>query len=206
LATALRLPITRRATLWNSVTAALYVTFSSYLPVYLTNVYDLALSRTGYAMAGFVILVVLMRPVGGWLSDRFSPRRPLIAATAVLVGTTAVQAFTPPLPLVATVVLPALAVALGIASGAVLAQVAAVTPPEIIGRVGGVVTGVAGLAAFAAPLLMAYSLGRYGGYTPALCLFAAAAAVATRSAITGTRQTTSFASIPATRPEGHPPG
>jgi NNP family nitrate/nitrite transporter-like MFS transporter len=189
--TALRLPITRRATLWNAVTSALFVTFSSYLPVYLTRVYDLALDRSGYAMAGFVILAVLMRPVGGWLSDRFSARGPLVSSLAVLVAATAAQAFKPPFPLVMTIVLPTLAVALGIASGAILAQVAAVAPPAMIGRIGGVVTGVAGLAGFASPLLMAYSLSRYGAYTPALCVLAAGAAIAARSAITGTGDTTS---------------
>jgi NNP family nitrate/nitrite transporter-like MFS transporter len=183
----LRLPITRRGTVWNAATSALFVTFSSYLPIYLTNAYGLALDRTGYAMAGFVIVAVLMRPLGGWLADRLSPRRPLIASLAILAGSAGVQAFAPPLPLVLTVVLPTLAVALGIASGAILAQVAAVAPPRMIGRVSGVVTGVAGLAGFGSPLLMAVSLSRYGGYGPALGILAASTAVAALSALTGTR-------------------
>jgi NNP family nitrate/nitrite transporter-like MFS transporter len=187
LAAALRLPVTRRGTLWNAVTSALFVTFSSYLPVYLTNAYDLGLDRTGYAMAAFIVVAVLMRPVGGWLADRVAPRRPLIASLTVLAGATAVQALSPPLALVVTVVLPTLAVALGIASGAVLAQVAAVVPPLMIGRVSGVVTGVAGLAGFTSPLLMAVSLDRYGGYGPALAILAAVAAVAAANALTGTR-------------------
>ena len=148
---------------------------------------NLALDRTGYAMAGFVIVAVLLRPLGGWLADRLSPRRPLIASLAVLAGAAGAQAFTPPLPLVVTVILPTLAVALGIASGAILAQVAAVAPPMLIGRVSGVVTGVAGLAGFASPLLMAVSLSRYGGYGPALGILAASAAVAALGALTGTR-------------------
>jgi NNP family nitrate/nitrite transporter-like MFS transporter len=186
LATALGLPITRHATVWNAVTSALFVTFSSYLPVYLTNAYALAPEQTGYAMAGFVILAVLMRPVGGWLSDRLSPRRPLTAALTVLTGVTAVQALTPPLPLVATLVLPVLAVALGISSGAILAQVAAAAPPAMIGRVSGVVTGVAGLAGFLSPLLMAVSLDRYDSYGPAVGVLAVGAATAVASAITAT--------------------
>ncbi|HET6532651.1 MAG TPA: MFS transporter [Actinoplanes sp.] len=187
LAAALRLPITRRGTLWYAMTSALFVTFSSYLPVYLTNAYGLALDRAGYAMAGFVIVAVFMRPVGGWLADRLSPRRPLIASLAILAGAAGAQVFAPPLPLVVTVVLPALAVALGIASGTILAQVAAVAPPRMIGRVIGVVTGVAGLAGFASPLLMAVSLSRSGGYGPALGILAATTAVAALSALTGTR-------------------
>ena len=63
-AATLRLPITRRGTFWYAVTSALFVTFSSYLPIYLTNTYGLALDRTGYAMAGFIIVAVLMRPLG----------------------------------------------------------------------------------------------------------------------------------------------
>jgi NNP family nitrate/nitrite transporter-like MFS transporter len=184
---ALQLPITRWGTLWNAVTSALFVTFSSYLPIYLSNAYDLALDRTGYAMAGFVIVAVLMRPVGGWLADRLSPRRPLMVSLAVLAVTTGTQAYTPPLLLVVTVVLPVLAVALGIASGAVLAQVAAVAPPGMIGRVGGVVTGIAGLAGFASPLLMATSLSRYGDYSLGLGILAAATAVAAFSTVTGTK-------------------
>ena len=187
LAAALRLRITRRGTLWNAVTSALFVTFSSYLPIYLTNAYGLALDRTGYAMAGFIIVAVLMRPVGGWLADRLSPRRPLVASLAILAVAAAAQAFEPPLPLVVTVVLPTLAVALGVASGAILAQVAAVAPPTMIGRVSGVVTGIAGLAGFGSPLLMAASLSRYGGYGPALGILAASTAVAALSALTGTR-------------------
>jgi NNP family nitrate/nitrite transporter-like MFS transporter len=183
----LRLPITRRGTLWNAATSALFVTFSSYLPIYLTNAYGLALEQTGYAMAGFVIVAVLMRPLGGWLADRFSPRRPLIASLAILAGCVGLQAFTPPLPLVVTVVLPTLAVALGIASGTIIAQVAAVAPPRMIGRVSGVVTGVAGLAGFGSPLLMAVSLGRYGGYGPALGILAGGTAIAAVSALIGTR-------------------
>jgi NNP family nitrate/nitrite transporter-like MFS transporter len=184
---ALRLPITRRGILWNAVTSALFVAFSSYLPSYLTNAYGLALDRTGYAMAGFIIVAVLMRPLGGWLADRLSPRRPLIASLAVLAVAATAQAFTPPLTLVMTVLLPTLAVALGIASGAVLAQVAAVAPPAMIGRVSGMVSGIAGLAGFASPLLMAVSISRYGGYGPALGLLATGAAVAALSAVTGTR-------------------
>ena len=74
-----RLPITWHATTWYVVTFVLFVTFSSYLPVYLTNAYGVTPVQAGNAMAGFVILAVPMRAVGGWLADRLTPRRPLIA-------------------------------------------------------------------------------------------------------------------------------
>jgi NNP family nitrate/nitrite transporter-like MFS transporter len=42
-------------------------------------------------MAGFVLLAVLMRPVGGWLSDRFGAVPVLTAGYAVVVAGAAVQ-------------------------------------------------------------------------------------------------------------------
>jgi NNP family nitrate/nitrite transporter-like MFS transporter len=50
-----------------------FVAFSVYLPTYLKNAYDLTPSDAANRTAGFVILAVAMRPVGGWLSDRIHP-------------------------------------------------------------------------------------------------------------------------------------
>ena len=50
-----------------------FVAFSVYLPTYLKNAYGLTQSDAALRTAGFVVLAVLMRPVGGWLSDRFHP-------------------------------------------------------------------------------------------------------------------------------------
>jgi MFS transporter, NNP family, nitrate/nitrite transporter len=178
LTAAFRLPITWQASLWFAIVLALFITFSSYLPAYLTNAYGMDTGRTGDLLAAFVIVAVLMRPVGGWLSDRFFPARPLTVALVVLTVATAVQAATPPLPLVVGGTLPVLAVALGVASGATLAQVAAVAPLSMVGLVAGVGTAVAGIAGFASPLLMAVSLDRQGSYGPALTLLAVGAGVA----------------------------
>ena len=48
-------------------------------------------------MAGFVVVAVIMRPVGGWLSDRFGPIPVLAAGYAVVVVGAAISAGTPPL-------------------------------------------------------------------------------------------------------------
>jgi MFS transporter, NNP family, nitrate/nitrite transporter len=183
LAAALRLRITRQAATWYAVSFALFVTFSSYLPVYLGNTYEVAPAQAGDAMAAFVLVAVLMRPVGGWLSDRLAPPRPLAAALAVLAAATTVQACTPPLPVVLAVTLPVLAVGLGIASTAVLVQIGAVAPAPMVGLVTGVVTAAAGLAGFLSPLLMAFSVGRHGSYGPALGVLAAGAALAAATVI-----------------------
>src|SRR5215469_15183012 len=50
-----------------------YVSFSVYLVTYLKNAYGLTAASAANKMAGFVLLAVLARPVGGWLADRLSP-------------------------------------------------------------------------------------------------------------------------------------
>src|SRR3546814_11101488 len=47
-----------------------FVAFSVYLPTHLKNTYDLTQGDAAARTAGFVVLAVLARPFGGWLSDR----------------------------------------------------------------------------------------------------------------------------------------
>jgi nitrate/nitrite transporter NarK len=42
---------------------------------------------------GFVVLAVVMRPIGGWLSDRFGPVRVLLGAYGMVTAFAAVAAF-----------------------------------------------------------------------------------------------------------------
>ena len=41
-----------------------------YLPKLLTGVHDLSKTDAGARAAGFALLAVIARPVGGWLADR----------------------------------------------------------------------------------------------------------------------------------------
>ena len=75
-------------------------------------------------MAGFVVVAVLMRPVGGWLSDRVQAASVLTVAFAVVAVGALVQSTTPGLAPVGTVVFLSMAGALGTASGATFALVA----------------------------------------------------------------------------------
>ena len=51
-----------------------YVAFSLWLPSYYKNVYHLSLARSALLTAFFIFPASLLRPVGGWLSDRFGAR------------------------------------------------------------------------------------------------------------------------------------
>ena len=74
-----KLRITWQACILYAVAFGGYVAFSVYLPAYLKTDYGLTPADAANRMAGFVLVAVLMRPVGGWLSDRFGPI-PVLAA------------------------------------------------------------------------------------------------------------------------------
>jgi NNP family nitrate/nitrite transporter-like MFS transporter len=176
LGAAARLSITWQACILYAVAFGGYVAFSVYLPAYLRTAYGLEQADAANRMAGFVVLAVLMRPVGGWLSDRFGPVPVLAGAfTAVTLGA-AVQASTPPLMPLGTVAFLAMAAALGAGSGATFALVAQVAPVAKVGSVTGLVGAAGGLGGFVPPLVMGYVHGRTGSYGIGLALLAVVAA------------------------------
>ena len=90
--------------------------------------YGLEQNDAAQRMAGFVVLAVLMRPAGGWLSDRVAPLKVLAGAFAVVCVCAAVQSATPDLMPVGTIAFLTMAACLGAASGAVFAHVAQRAP------------------------------------------------------------------------------
>jgi NNP family nitrate/nitrite transporter-like MFS transporter len=178
LAATLRLRITWQAAALYAVTFGGYVAFSVYLPAYLKTAYGLTQADAANRMAGFVLVAVVMRPVGGWLSDRFAPTRVLAATLAVVVAGAVVQAFTPGLAPLGTVAFLAMAAALGAGSGATFALVAMLAPQNKVGSVTGVVGAAGGLGGFVPPLVMGVIYGRYGSYAVGLALLAVVASAA----------------------------
>ncbi|MEO9139092.1 MAG: MFS transporter [Jatrophihabitans sp.] len=164
LATTVRLPITWRASVLYAVGFGGYVAFSVYLPTYLKNAYSLAQSDAANKMAGFVLLAVVLRPIGGWLSDRFEAPRVLMGAFAVVAVGAFVQATEPSLSPVGTIAFLSMAAALGASSGAVFALVARRAPASQVGGVTGVVGAAGGLGGFIPPLLMGSIYGGRGSY------------------------------------------
>ncbi|MEU1640687.1 MFS transporter [Nonomuraea sp. NPDC005701] len=94
MAAALRLPITWQACVLYAVAFGGYVAFSVYLPAYLQTGYGLEQADAANRMAGFVVLAVLARPIGGWLSDRVGPVPVLTGVFVVTAVTAGVQALT----------------------------------------------------------------------------------------------------------------
>ncbi|MGW3355476.1 nitrate/nitrite transporter [Streptomyces bungoensis] len=187
LADTLKLGITWQASALYAVTFGGYVAFSVYLPTYLRTGYALTQADAANRMAGFVLLAVAMRPVGGWLSDRVGPVRVLTGVLAVVLAGAVVQSFTPSLAPVGTAAFLAMAAALGAGSGAVFALVALLAPASEIGSVTGVVGAAGGLGGFLPPLVMGSLYGAYGSYAAGLALLAVVAAAALAFTGTGVR-------------------
>lgn len=148
------LPATRQLSLIYAMGFGGFVAFSVYLPTYLTNAYGLTPNDAALRTAGFVVLAVAMRPLGGWISDRLHPVPVLtccFAAAAALAGLAAVE-----LPLMpwGTLAFLGLAAVLGASSGACFALVAKITPVPKVGAVTGIVGAAGGLGGFIPPLVM----------------------------------------------------
>ncbi|MFD5661587.1 MFS transporter [Streptomyces hirsutus] len=187
LAATMKLGITWQASALYAVAFGGYVAFSVYLPTYLKTGYGLTQADAANRMAGFVLLAVAMRPMGGWLSDRLGPVRVLAGSLAVVVAGALVQSFTPPLAPVGTVAFLAMAAALGAGSGATFALVAQLTPAGQVGSVTGIVGAAGGLGGFLPPLVMGSLYGVYGTYAAGLVLLAIVSAAALAYTLTGVR-------------------
>ncbi|MBT2440252.1 NarK/NasA family nitrate transporter [Streptomyces sp. ISL-36] len=130
------------------------VAFGVYLPTYLKTWYALDPTDAGTKAAGFALVTVVFRPIGGWLSDRIHPAVVTAAALGVVALLAVVQAFDPPLNPGGTVALLCMAAGLGTASGSVFALVSQVTPQPQVGSVTGIVGAMGGLGGFVPPLVM----------------------------------------------------
>jgi MFS transporter, NNP family, nitrate/nitrite transporter len=178
LAATARLRITWQAAALYAVAFGGYVAFSVYLPSYLKTGYGLAQADAANRMAGFVLLAVLMRPLGGWLSDRFAPTRVLAWALSIVAVCAIVQSSAPSLVPTGTIAFLAMAAALGAASGATFALVALLAPADKVGSVTGVVGAAGGLGGFVPPLVMGFVYGQFGSYATGLIALAVVAASA----------------------------
>jgi NNP family nitrate/nitrite transporter-like MFS transporter len=167
-----RLPLTWKASAIYAVGFGGYVAFSVYLPTYLKTAYSLTQDDAANRMAGFVLLAVICRPLGGWLSDRFAAAQVLIGAFTLVTVGALIQSATPKLVPTATIAFLLMAAALGAASGATFALVAQRAPANKVGAVTGVVGAAGGLGGFVPPLVMGSIYGALSSYAVGLLLLA----------------------------------
>jgi hypothetical protein len=188
LGSTLRMATTVQLSFLYAVAFGGFVAFSVYLPTYLASAYDLDKGDAALRTAGFVVLAVAMRPVGGWLSDHFNPITVLISAYTTTAVLAAVAAFHLVLIPFGTAAFLGMAAALGTATGAVFALVARLVEPAWVGAVTGVVGAAGGLGGFFPPLVMGLVYGLTGGCGIGFILLAATAGAAGLFTATALRQ------------------
>jgi NNP family nitrate/nitrite transporter-like MFS transporter len=167
-----KLPATAQLSLVYAVGFGGFVAFSVYLPTYLINAFDLAPNDAAMRTAGFVVLAVAMRPVGGWLSDTYNPVSVLVVAFTGAAVLAALAAFELPLVPTGTIAFLGLAAALGASAGATFALVAILAPSTKVGAVTGIVGAAGGLGGFVPPLVMGAVFSAVGNYGIGLALLA----------------------------------
>jgi NNP family nitrate/nitrite transporter-like MFS transporter len=168
----LREPDTLSMAFLYSLTFGGFVGLASFLPTYFHEQYHLSRVAAGDVTTVVVVSGSLLRPIGGWLSDRFGGYRLLVT---LLTGFAVCLGF-----IAAGVTLrPAVALffvglgMLGMGNGAVF-QLVPQRFPERIGLVTGIVGAAGGLGGFFLPSVLGAIRDSYGTYAPGLVLFTAA--------------------------------
>jgi len=128
-----------------------FVAMAIYLPILLTEVFNLTPGDAGARTAGFVLLATVMRPVGGIMADKIGGQRILLWVFAI----TAAMAIFLACPSIYTFTVGALgmAAAIGLGNGAVFKLVPQYFP-QSVGAVTGLVGASGGLGGFFPPLVL----------------------------------------------------
>lgn len=158
----LREPMSWVLSLFYFLTFGGFVAMSIYLPIFLTEMFELTPQDAGLRTAGFVALATLMRPAGGALADRVGGRRilawvfPATAAMAVFMACPSIVTF--------TIGALGMAAAIGLGNGAVFKLVPEYFP-RTVGSVTGLVGAAGGLGGFFPPLVLGAVRQSTGSFT-----------------------------------------
>ncbi|WP_243292497.1 nitrate/nitrite transporter [Bacillus sp. FJAT-47783] len=157
----------KNATLWSLslfyfITFGAFVAFTVYLPNFLVNHFGMTTVDAGLRTAGFITLATLMRPIGGYLSDKFNPFGILMAVFAGLTFSGILLSFSPTLELYTIGVL-TVAFCAGIGNGTVFKLVPMYFTKQA-GIVNGIVSAIGGLGGFFPPLVLTTVFGATGHY------------------------------------------
>lgn len=174
----MKLPFTWQACYLYALSFGGYVAFSVYLPTYLMNAYGLDAADASLRMAGFVVAAVVLRPIGGILSDKFNAPFTLLSSYTLVLLCALALATNPRLEGLGTVAFLLMAVGLGAGAGAVFALVAQVSNPSQVGSITGFVGAAGGLGGFIPPLLLGTLWINTEEYRVGLLLLAAATLLA----------------------------
>lgn len=142
-----------RFSLYYVVVFGAYVALSAWLPKYFVSVYDVPLGTAALLTTPFIFTSSLLRPFGGWLSDKFGPRR-VTTAVFLFGGLCSLLLFLPLEITGFTILVTLLGVAQGIGKASTIKYVPVFYPKDV-GAVVGLVGALGALGGFVMPPLFA---------------------------------------------------
>ena len=152
------------------VTFGGFVGLSSFLPIFFRDQYGVSPVQAGYLTAVAAGVGSFVRPLGGYLGDRFGGVPTLSVLLVFISGICALASVLPPLGLAVALLAGGMA-CLGLGSGAVFQLVPGRFPGEI-GVATGVVGALGGLGGFFLPLLLGNAREITGSFGPGLLTLA----------------------------------
>ena len=163
--------------LFYSVTFGGYVGLSSFLPLFFRDQYHVTPVMAGYLTALGAISGSLVRPLGGWLADKYGGVKMLNVLLALIGLSYLLASLLPALPLMAAILVGGM-LFLGLGNGAVFQLVPQRFQNEI-GVATGVVGALGGLGGFLLPNILGQIKQANGSFARGFIVLAATAFAAT---------------------------
>lgn len=145
------------------LTFGTFVTFSSYLSTLLSELFNITGLEAGIRAAGFVVLATLIRPVGGYLSDRFGAKKLLSVVFSGVLLCSIFIAFATENLILFSVGCAIIAIMVGIGNGSVFKMVPEISSANI-GAVTGIVGAIGGIGGFFPPIVLGLVKDASGSY------------------------------------------
>lgn len=136
-----------------------YVALSVWLPKYFVDVFGLSLGTAALLTCLFIFPASLLRPVGGWLADRYGARPVMYGVFALMTLATAPLCWVGSAASLGVTGFTTLIVLIGVGMGIGKAAVFKYIPdyfPGDVGAVGGLVGSIGALGGFLLPLAFGY--------------------------------------------------
>ncbi len=173
-----RQPIAREPDLWwlcafYMLTFGGFVGWSSFLPVLFSDLYGVPAVTAGTWTAACVLAGSALRPLGGWLADRWGGVGVLSSVYALAGGVASLIGLVPS-PAAAVLLMVAMLGSLGAGNGAVF-QLVGQRFPGAIGKATGIVGAAGGVGGFLLPSILGVVREISGSYVPGFGAFASAA-------------------------------
>lgn len=139
-----------------------FVAFTVYLPNFMVTSFHLSKVDAGMRTGGFIVLATAMRPIGGYLGDKFNPFKILMFVFAGLTASGILLSFAPSMTWY-TVGCLTIALCAGTGNGTIFKLVPMYFTKQA-GIANGIISAMGGLGGFFPPLLLTFLFKLTGHY------------------------------------------